>query len=460
MLGLLADQPEHQAQIRAGWGRGLAGEETTFVEEFGVLERDRPYYEIRFRTLRNEAGEAIGAYQFVTDVTDRLREQAQFAEAQEALRQSQKVEAVGQLTGGVAHDFNNLLTVIRGSVDLLRRPSLSEDKRARYLDAISDTTDRATRLTSQLLAFARRQTLKAETFDACASISNLRDMISTLSGSRVVVNIETGSAPLLVRVDQSQFDIAIVNMAVNARDAMNGEGTLRIGVQEANGIPAIRAHPAIAGQYIAVSITDTGSGIEPDLADRIFEPFYTTKGVGHGTGLGLSQVHGFAKQSSGEVLVQSELGVGSTFTIYLPKAAEEAFSPTQVEEFVKPLSEGACILIVEDNAEVGSFATQALTELGYKTKLATDAASALAELGNDGNGFDLVFSDVVMPGMSGIDLGREIQSRLPGLPVVLASGYSDVLAGQDIIEFDFLQKPYSLDELAKVLARVSGARQR
>ncbi|UAK25284.1 PAS domain-containing sensor histidine kinase [Sphingomonas nostoxanthinifaciens] len=455
LLSLLADQPEHQEQVRAAWSRGLSGEETVIVEDFGDPDHDRPHYEIRFRTLRDTAGKPIGAYQFVTDVTERLREQAQLAEAQEALRQSQKVEAVGQLTGGVAHDFNNLLTVIRGSLDLLRRPSLSDDKRARYLDAISDTTDRATRLTSQLLSFARRQALKAETFDACDSISKLRDMIGTLSGSRVAINLEIGSLPLLVRADRSQFDTAIVNMAVNARDAMDGEGTLTIAVQETNGIPAIRSHAAIPGKFIAVSITDTGSGIAPDFADRIFEPFYTTKGVGHGTGLGLSQVHGFAKQSSGEVVVRSELGVGSTFTLYVPKAADEAPSPVQSDEAIKPLPKGACILIVEDNVDVGTFATQALHELGYKTKLAGDATAALAELGHDGNGFDLVFSDVVMPGMSGIDLGREIQRRLPGLPVVLASGYSDVLAEQDTHEFELLHKPYSLDELAKVLACVS-----
>ncbi|GAA0675855.1 PAS domain S-box-containing protein [Sphingomonas insulae] len=421
------------------------------------------FFENRFRTTAGDyrclswSAVPLGGllYCVARDVTEQKERDAALLETEEQLRQSQKVEAVGQLTGGVAHDFNNLLTVIRGSIDLLRRPALSEEKRERYLDAISDTTDRATRLTSQLLAFARRQTLKAETFDGARSISGLREMLDTLTGSRVTIDLQAGDAPLLVRVDRSQFDTAIVNMAVNARDAMSGEGTLTIKVEEASAIPPARSHAAVPGQFVAVSITDTGSGIAADQIDRIFEPFFTTKGVGHGTGLGLSQVFGFAKQSSGDVLVRSEPGLGSTFTLYLPKALEEERLATAFSDALAPLPQGACILVVEDNSEVGDFATQALTELGYKTHLAVDATSALVELGRDGAGYDLVFSDVVMPGMSGIELAQEIERRLPHIPVVLTSGYSSVLAEQDSHAFELLQKPYSLEELGRVLARVS-----
>lgn len=422
------------------------------------------FFENRFRTkggeYRDLSWSAVPTggllYCVARDVTDQKERDAALVQAQDQLRQSQKVEAVGQLTGGVAHDFNNLLTVIRGSVDLLRRPNLSDEKRDRYISAISDTADRATKLTSQLLAFARRQALKAEVFDVAASIANIRDMLGTLTGSRVAIEVTVPAGEFLIKADRSQFDTALVNMAVNARDAMAGEGTLTVGVAEADGIPAVRSHPAIPGRFVAISLQDSGSGIAPDQLDRIFEPFYTTKGVGHGTGLGLSQVFGFAKQSSGEVIVSSEIGEGATFTLYLPKAAEEAHDHVDAAAGAPtPLTQGACILVVEDNDEVGSFATQALSELGYRTTLAIDAASALVELGTDGKRFDLVFSDVVMPGMSGIELRDEIRRRLPNLPVVLTSGYSSVLAEQDQQDFELLQKPYSLDELAKALARAA-----
>ncbi|MHA6723922.1 PAS domain S-box protein [Sphingomonas sp. RS2018] len=410
------------------------------------------------RSVEEERDRATAALRALSDTLEQrvLDRTAELMAAEEQLRQSQKIEAVGQLTGGVAHDFNNLLTVIRGSVDLLQRPNITEERRAKYIAAISDTADRATKLTSQLLAFARRQALNAEVFDVADSIGNIREMLGTLTGSRIRIAVETPHGAFPVRADRSQFDTALVNMAVNARDAMNGEGVLTIGIAEVDGIPAVRSHPFVPGSFVAVAITDTGSGIPADQVDRIFEPFYTTKGVGHGTGLGLSQVFGFAKQSSGDVLVDSVPGQGSSFTLYLPRATEAgpADGSSSDTDFV-PLAPGARILVVEDNDEVGSFALQALGELGHRTILAADAASALVELGRKDAGFDLVFSDVVMPGMSGIELEREIRSRHPGLPVVLTSGYSSVLAEQDRHDFEILKKPYSLTELARVLARAA-----
>ncbi|MDN4633999.1 PAS domain S-box protein [Sphingomonas sp. PsM26] len=371
---------------------------------------------------------------------------------EEALRQSQKVEAIGQLTGGVAHDFNNLLTVIKGSVDLLRRADVSEERRKRYTDAIADTADRAAKLTGQLLAFARRQTLKPETFDAGESVSAIQSMIGTLTGSRIriVTDIPAGAHP--INADRSQFDTAIVNMAVNARDAMGGEGTLTLGIGKATVIPPVRAHDAIPGDFITITVRDTGAGIAADQIDRIFEPFFTTKGVGEGTGLGLSQVFGFAKQSGGEIIVESKAGEGAAFTLYLPTATTAA---DMVAIEASPANDGrgsgACILVVEDNAEVGRFATDALAELGYKTLLANDGASALAELASDASRFEIVFSDVVMPGMSGIELGEEIRRLDPNLPVILTSGYSTVLAENGTHGFELLRKPYSIDELARTL---------
>lgn len=382
-------------------------------------------------------------------------------QTEEALRQSQKVEAVGQLTGGVAHDFNNLLTVIRGSVDLLRRPGVSEEKRLRYINAIADTADRAAKLTGQLLAFARRQALKPEIFDAAQNVVALRDMMGTITGSRIDVAIDIGDVPQPINADRSQFDTAVVNMAVNARDAMNGEGKLSIRVGRVAGMPAVRSHPFIAGDFVTVALTDSGSGIAEDRIDRIFEPFFTTKGVGEGTGLGLSQVFGFAKQSGGDIIVESREGEGATFTLYLPLAVmpDERGSDADASD-LPMIGEGACVLVVEDNAEVGTFATQALSELGYKTVLAVDAASALAVLAKGCDGFDVVFSDVVMPGMSGIELGQEIRRLYPRLPVILTSGYSTVLAQNGTHGFELLHKPYSVDELARTLRKVSNWRRR
>ena len=458
VLALLADQPLHQAQVRAGLGRGLSGEDVTFIEAYGNPARDRPFYEIKFRPLRNAQGERIGCYQFVTDVTARLREQAEHAQTQEALRQSQKMEAVGQLTGGVAHDFNNLLTVIRSSVDLLKRPNVSEERRVRYVDAISTTVDRAARLTSQLLAFARRQALTPEVFDACESVRVIGDMLGTLTGSRIAVETTLAEGDCFIDADPSQFDTALVNLGVNARDAMNGQGRLFIGVSPVAEMPAIRAHSAVVGAFVAVTIGDTGCGIPARELEHIFEPFFTTKAVGQGTGLGLSQVYGFAKQSGGEIMVSSEVGRGTTFTLYLPRA-----QPTGVRDVrgAEPVVDGhgTCVLVVEDNKDVGAFTAQALNELGYRVTWAEDAEAALRELATDASRFDIVFTDVVMPGMDGVELARRIRQVHDDLPVVLTSGYSHVLAQNGTHGFELLRKPYSIEQLSRVLGKVLSWRQ-
>ncbi|MCJ2018946.1 PAS domain-containing protein [Methylobacterium sp. E-065] len=395
-------------------------------------------------------------YSVVRDVTAEKEQAALLAGAEEALRQSQKMEAIGQLTGGVAHDFNNLLTVIKSSSDLLKRPDLSEERRLRYVGAISDTTDRAAKLTGQLLAFSRRQSLKPEVFDAGRSLAAIGDMVGTLTGSRIVVEVVAPEGVCLVDADPSQFDTALVNMVVNARDAMDGEGRLTITAREESGMPAIRSHASETGDFVAVSVSDTGSGIAPGDIGRIFEPFFTTKAVGQGTGLGLSQVFGFAKQSGGEVLVESELGRGTTFTLYLPRASGSVTSEGAVVE-ATPLVDGhgTCVLVVEDNLDVGAFATQTLGELGYRTVWATDADGALAEMERDQARFDVVFTDVMMPGMNGIELGKDIRRRHPDLPVILTSGYSHVLAEKGTAGFELLRKPYSVEELSRILGAVA-----
>jgi two-component system, NtrC family, sensor kinase len=389
--------------------------------------------------------------------TRRLHEEAERRrEAEEALKHGQRLEALGQLTGGVAHDFNNLLTVIRASIDMLRRPNLPEQRRLRYIDAISETVNRASKLTGQLLAFARRQTLKPELFDVGQSVQVLSEMIGTLVGPRIEIVTRLPDEPCFINADAGQFETAVINMAVNARDAMDGAGRLTIAVRRAAELPVHDSHPPSPHGYVAVAVGDTGIGIPQDQLGRIFEPFFTTKQIGHGTGLGLSQVFGFAKQSGGEIVVVSEVGKGSTFTLYLPRAA--ATGPTlQFAAADAPPVDGSgmSVLVVEDNIEVGRFTADALAELGYAATLVDSATHALEALADDPARFDVVFTDVAMPGMSGIELAQEIRRRNPDLPVVLTSGYSHVLAQRGSYGFDFLQKPYSIEQLSQVLHRAS-----
>jgi two-component system, NtrC family, sensor kinase len=388
-------------------------------------------------------------------------EAAKRQEAEEALKHGQRLEALGQLTGGVAHDFNNLLTVIRASVDLLRRPDLPEPRRLRYIDAISDTVTRAARLTGQLLAFARRQTLKPELFDIGQNVQMLSEMIGTLIGSQIEIVTHGPGEACFVNADAGQFETAMINMAVNARDAMDGRGKLTITVRTAAELPGPAAQQQATRDqnpagYVAVSVEDTGVGIPHEQFGRIFEPFFTTKEVGQGTGLGLSQVFGFARQSGGEVVVASEMGRGSTFTLYLPRVTGDG-RPQQIsEEDAPPLDgRGMSVLVVEDNIEVGKFAIDALAELGYRATLVDNATHALEELAAGADRYDVVFTDVVMPGMTGIELAQEIRRYHADLPVVLTSGYSHALSENGNDGFEVLQKPYSMEQLSRVLHRVA-----
>ncbi|WP_342162152.1 PAS domain-containing protein [Methylobacterium sp. SD21] len=398
-------------------------------------------------------------YCYGRDVTVEAQQAENLLQAEEALRQSQKLEAIGQLTGGVAHDFNNLLTVIKSSTDLLKRPDLAEERRTRYIGAISDTVDRAAKLTGQLLAFARRQALKPEVFSVDDSVRGLADMMGTLTGSRVRITVTLPDTPCFVNADASQFDTALVNLAVNARDAMDGEGRITLRVRTVEALPAVRTHAAVNGPYVAVSLSDTGTGIPPEMVERIFEPFFTTKETGKGTGLGLSQVFGFSKQSGGEVTVDSTVGEGTTFTLYLPRVAAPA--PSEEAEVAELIDgHGTRVLVVEDNVEVGTFAVQTLSDLGYAPTLAADGAAALAALAEGADRFDVVFSDVMMPGMSGVELGQEVRRLHEDLPVVLTSGYSHVLAKDGTHGFELLHKPYSVEQLSQILRKAAAKRRR
>jgi CheY-like chemotaxis protein len=297
-------------------------------------------------------------------------------------------------------------------------------------------------------------------FDLGRGNGQILDKLHTLAGYQVHISVELPEVPCLASADRNQFDNAIVNLAANARDAMNGQGLLAITVQVVTAIPAIRAHAEVTGDFVAVSLSDTGSGISAGDLDKIFEPFFTTKDIGQGTGLGLSQVFGFAKQSGGEVLVQSEVGVGTTFTLYLPRLSGDAAETIGAAPELTIDGSGLCVLLVEDNAEVGNFTAQSLGELGYTTVWACDAAQALAELAKDAGRFDVVFSDVVMPGMNGVELGHEVRRLYHDLPVVLTSGYSHVLSQTGTGGFELLHKPYSIEQLSRLLRKAATRRRR
>ena len=444
----------------------LPDDHDTTVEAYELAARGgSPRAENRYRhkdgSLRHISWVAAPAgevtYATGRDVTAQREQAVALQQAEEQLRQSQKLEAVGQLTGGVAHDFNNLLTIIRSSVDFLRREDLAPERRARYVKAISDTADRATKLTNQLLAFARRQPLKPEVFEVSARVRDVSELIRPLMGSRIAIEVEGCPCPCHIEADTSQFETALVNLAVNARDAMDGEGTLSIRVREVDTVPAIRGHAGATGDFLAVSVADTGRGIDPDQIASIFEPFYTTKEVGKGTGLGLSQVFGFTKQSGGEVDVASEPGAGAAFTLYLPRVSgdgAETAGGKRGETVAAPVKR-LSVLVVEDNHTVGQFAEEMLGDLGYDVHLVGNAADALGVLARGSADVDVVFSDVIMPGMNGVELAREVRRRHPELPIVLTSGYSTVLAQEGSHGFELLRKPYSMDELSRTLKAVT-----
>jgi PAS domain S-box-containing protein len=411
------------------------------------------YFDFAMRPVFDQHGAVASILPEAVDITDRRQ-------AEEALRQSQKMEAVGQLTGGVAHDFNNLLTIIRSATDFLRRRGLADDRRRRYIDAISDTVDRASKLTGQLLAFARRQPLAPQVFDVGLQVEGIAQLIRPLVGGRIQIGLEIRDPECFAMADVAQFETSLINLAVNSRDAMDGEGLISISVGKADAIPASGTSERRYGKFIAVSVRDTGTGIAPDKLTAIFEPFYTTKEVGKGTGLGLSQALGFAKQSGGEIVAASRLGEGSSFTVYLPQAETPAsqadIGAGNIEAGMS--GRGHRILVVEDNEDVGRFSTELLQDLGYSTRRADNARQALALIAADRSAFDLVFSDVIMPGMNGVELATIIREQYPNLPVVLTSGYSSVLAENAHQGFELIQKPYSVEALSRTLRRAISER--
>ena len=370
------------------------------------------------------------------------------ANAEEQLRQAQKMQAIGQLTGGIAHDFNNMLTVIQGSADILRRPGIDEAKRVRFAEAIVQTATRAAALTGQLLAFARRQPLRAEVFDVNAHIVGMTDLLDRTLGERIKVSTDLGPRLCPIETDPAQLEAAILNVAVNARDAMPDGGELTIRTFEARRLEDGR-------RSAAITISDNGTGIEAETLARVFEPFFTTKAVGKGTGLGLSQVYGFAAQSGGDVDISSTPGKGTSITLILP-CSEKVDRKDEPADEIRGMHRTGRILVVDDNEEVGAFAEALLCELGHDVVRKQSAVEALDAAEKDS--FDIVFTDVVMPGMSGLDLAELLKLRVPEVGIVLTTGYSDEVTATGTGGLPVVFKPYRLDMIASVLDKVLAQR--
>jgi two-component system NtrC family sensor kinase len=382
--------------------------------------------------------------------TRRLYAEAERREAAEAaLRQAQRLEAIGQLTGGVAHDFNNLLMIVSGSVQRLRRDLISE-KHARLLDMIENATNRGESLTRQLLAFSRRQMLTPAVIDLAERLPELKDMLSRSLRDDITIEVVVPDQSCAVKVDPSELELALLNLAVNARDAMPNGGALSI-TAEPVVLEGKAAEEGLSGEFVAIRVADTGGGIPADILPHVFEPFFTTKDVGKGTGLGLSQVYGFAKQSGGTAAINSAVGRGTVITLYLPRTRElPAPSIARMEAEAAPQRAGTA-LVVEDSPEVAEVAIAYFQQVGCMVKQVANAHEALELLANDPK-IDLVFSDILMPGgMNGLELAHAIRRLYPAMPVLLATGYSD--SGRDAVQQGFvvLPKPFDLAGLEQAL---------
>ncbi len=390
----------------------------------------------------------FGGFALALGRTKRLYDEADRREVAEgALRQAQRLEAIGQLTGGVAHDFNNLLMIISGSTQRLRG-ELTEQKHVRLLDMIATATQRGETLTRQLLTYSRQQTLTPEVIDLTQRLPLLHDLLTRSLHADIQINLDLPEDACAVRVDPGEFELAILNLAVNAKDAMPNGGTLSIRVKPVSLKGEANAE-GLSGEFVAIRVTDTGHGIPADIVARVFEPFFTTKDIGKGTGLGLSQVYGFARQSGGTATITSAEGRGTAITIYLPRSRDAPKAAAPQSEVQAPANAVGTVLLVEDNADVAEVGAGFLRQLGYRVRSVAHAQAALAALRLDGE-VDLVFSDILMPGgMNGLDLAREIGERFPGIPVLLTTGYS--ASAQDAVRQGVvvLQKPYDLDALRR-----------
>ncbi len=446
--------PEQRVTMRALMARALTGERFTVIAAFGRSELGQPSWEITYTPLRDESGRIIGAFHMATDITDRLRAEQDLAATHEALRQSQKMEAMGSLTGGVAHDFNNLLTPIVGSLDLLQRKGLGGEREQRLIAGAIQSAERARTLVQRLLAFARRQPLRPHAVDIGLLVTGMADLVASTSGPRVRVEWDVADGLPAALADQNQLEMALLNLSVNARDAMPDGGRLRIAARTADVAGAHRTG-VTPGRYVVLSVSDTGTGMDADTLRRAVEPFFSTKGIGKGTGLGLSMVHGLAAQLGGALTVDSSVGSGTTVELWLPSTQEVPRGPetTDADTTGRPPERRAgCVLVVDDEDLVRNSTADMLSDLGYTVVEAVSAEDAIRRL-DDGLVPDLLVTDHLMPGMNGTELARVILARLPRCRVLIVSGYAEVEGIAP--DLPRLVKPFRLSDLSAGLMEVS-----
>jgi signal transduction histidine kinase/CheY-like chemotaxis protein len=424
-----------------------ASGETVREEIEVVLPSGRRVFDLAMRPVPDEKGGVVGIVPEAVDLTERRA-------AEDQLRQSQKMEAVGQLTGGIAHDFNNMLAVIVGSLNLLeRRLAKGETEVARYIDAALDGAGRAASLTQRLLAFSRQQPLAPEPVDANRMVADMSELLARTLGEEVRIETVLSAGLWKAKADPSQLENVILNLSVNARDAMPDGGRLTIETANAH-IDDDDGHEneISPGQYVLVAVSDTGTGMPPEVIARAFDPFFTTKGVGKGTGLGLSQVFGFVRQSDGHVKIDSELGHGTTIKVYLPRShADEAAKSASLP--LKPDVGGSRrerVMVVEDDVRMNACSVESLRELGYDVVHATSGPEALRMI-EAGQEFALLFTDIVMPEMTGRQLADAARVRLPELRVLYTTGYTrNAVVYNGVLDpgTNLLPKPFGIAQLA------------
>ena len=443
--------------------RGPVGDARAFIRVTVFKATDRRRYERQLLEARRQADSA-GAelarliQELEQRVTDEVTSRMQ---AEEALRQAQKMEAIGQLTGGIAHDFNNMLAGVIGALNLiqrrLRRGDLDVDK---FIEGALDSAYRAAGLTQRLLQFSRQSPLEPVTLDVNKLTSGMSDLLSRTLGETIHVETVLAAGLWNAKADPSQLENVILNLAVNARDAMPDGGNLTIETSNAYVDDRYaRDNQMTEGQYVLIAVTDTGQGMTADVLAKVFDPFFTTKPLGKGTGLGMSQVYGFAKQSGGHVKIYSEVGHGTTVKLYLPRQIGAATIVERPKAELAPRGGTETILVVEDDERVRNFAVEALHELGYTVLEAMDGRSAL-ELMQANSEIALLFTDVVMPGMTGRELANKAVQLHRSLKLLFSTGYTrNAIVHNGVVDAgtNFLQKPYSLNDLARRIRRVLDA---
>ncbi|MBH3428235.1 hybrid sensor histidine kinase/response regulator [Pseudomonas alkylphenolica] len=460
LLACMRHRPEDSARGMALWNRALHGETFTEIDTFNV--DDQPHhYELRFSALHDSEGQLIGAYLFAYDISERVSEQQRLRKAEEALRQSQKMEAVGQLTGGIAHDFNNLLTGILGALEISQK-LLIKGRHAeigRMLMAAEESSLRAASLIQRLLAFSRRQALEPRPTDINHLVTGMEDLIRRSVGPHIEVKVIGSTARWLSNIDPPQLESALLNLCINARDALQEGGQMIVETSTMDlDEQAAATLELSAGQYLRLTVSDTGTGMSASVQTRAFDPFFTTKPPGQGTGLGLSMVYGFVRQSGGQVRLQSDPGHGTHVHLYLPRIHTAALDVPPLEPVTGPANgqRSKTVMLVDDEATVRLLVSEVLGDLGHTALTFSDGHSALQVLESE-TAIDLLISDVGMPGINGHQLVSAARKLRPGLKVLFITGYSEhSVFGDNLFDHStrVLTKPFGFDTLTQRIAQM------